>query len=75
MKYGNKLKAPAGGITELPAFATRREIAAVLRLSETTFYRLERSGLGPRRVVMGRSVRFPRESVLEWIGAHTRDGM
>ena len=51
------------------AMLTQSECAELLRLSERTLERLRVSGLGPKFVRMGKSVRYRIEHVEEWIAA------
>ena len=46
---------------------TQREAALVLRLSERTLERLRCSGLGPKYVKVGRSVRYQQSLLDEWL--------
>ena len=46
---------------------TQREAALALRLSTRSLERMRVSGLGPKFVKAGRSIRYQREALEEWI--------
>jgi len=48
---------------------TRREAAALLRLSQRTLERLRVTGLGPRFVRTGRLVRYRQDDLDTWVNA------
>lgn len=48
-------------------FLTVRSLATLLDLSEQTAYKLLREGVIPGRVKVGKSVRFNKEAVIEWL--------
>jgi excisionase family DNA binding protein len=48
---------------------TQREAASVLRLCERTLERLRVSGLGPRFVKCGRSIRYRQSDLEQWIAS------
>ena len=56
---------------ELPQFMTVNEVAAALRVSRATVYRLVSSGALAANHV-GRSVRVTRRAVEEFLGRHAR---
>jgi excisionase family DNA binding protein len=51
------------------AMLTQSECAELLRLSERTLERLRVSGLGPKFVRMGRSVRYRQNDVEAWLAS------
>jgi len=48
-------------------FLTVRSLAKVLDMSEQTTYKLSREGAIPGRVKIGKSVRFDKEVITEWL--------
>ena len=48
-------------------FLTVKSLANLLDMSEQTAYRLLREGIIPGRVKVGKSVRFNKEVVMEWL--------
>ncbi|UOE57320.1 helix-turn-helix transcriptional regulator [Cytobacillus oceanisediminis] len=48
-------------------FLNVRSLASLLDMSEQTAYKLLREGIIPGRVKVGKSVRFNKEVVLEWL--------
>lgn len=48
-------------------FLTVRSLASLLEMSEQTTYRLAREGVIPGRVKVGKSVRFNKAVVMEWL--------
>jgi excisionase family DNA binding protein len=56
-------------------FLTVKSLANLLYLSEQTAYQLLREGIIPGRVKVGKSVRFNKEVVMEWLqkGGVTND--
>ena len=60
--------------TAAPDFLTAKELAALVRVSEKTLYRLVRQDSSFPLVKIGGSVRFPRARVLRWIAARTQGG-
>ena len=65
----------SSGPDTLPDWATISQVAEALGISVTTLWRLCRDGLGPPRIVIGRSVRFKKSSILEWIASREREGL
>jgi len=55
--------------TELPDLATREEVAAYLRVSIPTLARWAMDREGPPYYRLGRSVRYPRKELLEWVAS------
>jgi predicted DNA-binding transcriptional regulator AlpA len=55
---------------------TRRETAMYLGLSESTLERLDRDGIGPRRVRLStRRVEYPLQGIEEWLAARSAAGV
>lgn len=56
-------------------FLTVRSLSKLLDMSEQTTYKLAREGVIPGRVKVGKSVRFNKAIVLEWLqkGGATND--
>ncbi len=51
------------------------DVSAMVRLSRTSIWKLERDGKFPRRVrLAGRSVAWHRDEVVEWISSRERIG-
>lgn len=48
-------------------FLTVRSLSKLLDMSEQTTYKLAREGVIPGRVKVGKSVRFNRAIVMEWL--------
>ena len=48
-------------------FLTVRSLANLLEISEQTAYKLLREGIIPGRVKVGKSVRFNKEVVMNWL--------
>lgn len=48
-------------------FLTVRSLAKLLDMGEQTTYKLSREGAIPGRVKIGKSVRFDKEIVTEWL--------
>ncbi|MFJ8264189.1 helix-turn-helix transcriptional regulator [Rummeliibacillus sp. NPDC094406] len=48
-------------------FLTVRSLANLLEMSDQTAYRLSREGVIPGRVKVGKSVRFNKALVMEWL--------
>lgn len=48
-------------------FITVRSLASLLEMSEQTTYSLAREGVIPGRVKVGKSVRFNKEVVMNWL--------
>ncbi|MGG0460278.1 helix-turn-helix domain-containing protein [Priestia aryabhattai] len=48
-------------------FLTVRSLSNLLDMSEQTTYKLARQGIIPGRVKVGKSVRFNREIVMDWL--------
>lgn len=48
-------------------FLTVRSLANLLEISEQTAYKLLREGVIPGRVKIGKSVRFNKEVVMDWL--------
>jgi excisionase family DNA binding protein len=48
-------------------FLTVRSLSKLLDMSEQTTYKLAREGVIPGRVKVGKSVRFNRAVVVEWL--------
>ncbi|MGG2109666.1 helix-turn-helix domain-containing protein [Lysinibacillus pakistanensis] len=46
---------------------TIRSLASLLEMSEQTAYKLAREGAIPGRIKVGRSVRFNKKIVLDWL--------
>lgn len=57
-------------IDNLPAMVTTVALATFLGLSVPTLNRWRGNGEGPRWVKVGTAVRYPRESIREWLTAH-----
>lgn len=58
---------PDPGINELPRVLTADEVASLLRVNIETIYRLARKGRMPGCRRVGRSLRFDRRVVLDWL--------
>lgn len=56
-------------------FLTVRSLSKLLDMSEQTTYKLAREGIIPGRVKVGKSVRFNKVIVMEWLqkGGATND--
>ncbi|MEG0448994.1 MAG: helix-turn-helix domain-containing protein [Lysinibacillus sp.] len=56
-------------------FLTVRELSSLINLSEATVYKMLREGVIPGRVKVGKSVRFNKELVMNWLrnGGDTDD--
>lgn len=52
---------------EFDPYLTAPEIARLLRVSVRTFWRWEKSGLGPIRTSIGRKALFRRSAVEKWL--------
>jgi excisionase family DNA binding protein len=61
--------------TELPDLMTRQEAADLLKISVTTLRRWEKEDQAPRRIVMGRTVRYSRDDVMAFLRAHIEGQM
>jgi excisionase family DNA binding protein len=48
-------------------FLTVRTLASLLDMSEQTAYKLSREGIIPGRIKVGKSVRFNKEVVMNWL--------
>ncbi|MEK4521144.1 helix-turn-helix domain-containing protein [Psychrobacillus sp. FSL W7-1493] len=48
-------------------YLTVRTLAGLLDMSEQTVYKLLREGIIPGRVKVGKSVRFNKEVVMDWL--------
>jgi len=48
-------------------YLTVRTLAGLLDMSEQTVYKLLREGVIPGRVKVGKSVRFNKEVVMDWL--------
>lgn len=48
-------------------FLTVRSLANLLEMSDQTTYRLSREGVIPGRVKVGKSVRFNKAVVMDWL--------
>jgi excisionase family DNA binding protein len=53
---------------------TKKEVAALLRISERKLERMTASGEGPPSIVFGRSRRWFRRDVVAWLEAHREGG-
>ena len=53
---------------------TAKEVAAMLQVSLRTFWRLKSAGEIPAPVRLGGSVRWPQDTILEWIAAGCPQG-
>lgn len=56
-------------------FLTVRALSSLINLSETTVYKMLREGVIPGRVKVGKTVRFNKEVVMDWLrnGGDTDD--
>lgn len=54
-------------------FFTIRSLAKYLDLSEQTTYKLAREGAIPGRIKVGRSVRFNKKVVMDWLQGGAKD--
>ena len=52
---------------------TKREVARLLRISERTLERLTAAGEGPPSITFGRSRRWRRRDVEDWLTEHRAD--
>lgn len=57
-----------------PAYLTRGEAAAYVRVHKTFLERLDREGRGPRVLRIGRIVRYARADLDAWMAAHAKPG-
>jgi excisionase family DNA binding protein len=57
-----------------PAYMTRGEAAAYLRVHKTFLERLDREARGPRVMRLGRVVRYARADLDAWMDAHAKRG-
>ena len=58
--------------TATTAWLTRREAAQYLKLGESTLAKLFVSGDGPPAIKIGRSVRYSKFDLNEWMGSRRR---
>jgi hypothetical protein len=56
----------------LDEFATVEELAAELKLNRRTLDRWEKTGTGPPRTMMGRTILYRRDSVRKWLAEQER---
>ncbi len=66
LSENNSLK--TGGVFTMDKeFLNVRTLASLLDMSEQTAYKLSREGIIPGRVKVGKSVRFNKEIVMNWL--------
>jgi len=68
----SKTTCPAGAQaeeTEAPILLDADQVAALLTISISHFYKLTRSGRTPSPIRLGRSARWPRQEIQDWIAA------
>ncbi|MCW2165778.1 transcriptional regulator, AlpA family [Microbacterium hydrothermale] len=53
--------------TDLPDLSTRKQVAEYLQVSVPTLDAWAAAGAGPKRLKIGRSVRYRREDVLSYV--------
>jgi len=64
-----KLNAPGSGAEEHSLLLDALRIAALLGISRSSLYKLVSSGRAPRPIKIGRSVRWRREEIEDWVRA------
>jgi excisionase family DNA binding protein len=50
-----------------PSYLTTKEVAALIRMHPVSLDKICRQGRGPRRIMIGRAVRFSRAEVDAWM--------
>ena len=58
---------------ELPLVLTVNEVSSLLRVTRNTIYELFQRGEIPGGQKVGRSIRFSRDTVLQWLRGNCRD--
>ncbi|WP_308490954.1 helix-turn-helix domain-containing protein [Microbacterium terrisoli] len=56
-------------IDDLPDFLTIDELADYMQVSKNTVYFWRREGLAPDAVMLGKHLRFPKQSLAGWLAA------
>jgi excisionase family DNA binding protein len=60
-------------LADLPEMITRRQLAEYLAVTEPALSQMVVRRQGPRFIRLGRSVRYRREDVLEWLNERVVD--
>ena len=60
-------KSTVGSSTGVPILLDAEEVGLILNLSRATVYRLNAEGRLPRPVHLGRSTRWRREELVQWV--------